>query len=581
MLHSQRMRQIAPEIDSLRLGCGWGTDDLGKPHALIETVGGDSHPCSIHILRMADTVREGVIEAGGVAGRYHCTDLCDGILQGTDAMDLSLPSREVMAFATEMHALGGHFDGVVLLSGCDKAIPAHLLAAARLDLPTIMVQSGVMEAGPASDALALPSMSLEQVGTIHSKLRRGEISASEYEYLRQHACPSPGSCAFLGTASSMQILAEAMGLSLPHSALRPPHVFEMERGCREAGRRIIKLIQEGTTFRRIVTQDALENALIVHAAIGGSTNVMLHLPALAQSLGLNWDWDKVQEINDRVPYIVNARPSGVYSTDLLWKAGGTYRILWELREFLHLDCLTVTGHTLGENLEDLHRSGWFARGNQNLAPYRITVRDIIRPTGEPLAPQGAFLFLRGSLSPEGAVLKRSAVAPSLRHMVGKARVFDRQEDAIDAIYSNKITPGDVIIIRYEGPKGSGMPEQFYVTEAIASNPALASSVALVTDGRFSGASRGPVIGHVSPEAAAGGPIALVANDDLIRIDLDQRRLDVVGIGGKELSATEIDDVLTERRSQLKERPRPDAPWLLRLYTRMALSAVQGGGLDLS
>lgn len=581
MLHSQRMREIAPEIDSLRLGCGWSIEDLGKPQVLIETVGGDSHPCSVHLLHMADVVREGIIEGGGVAGRYHCTDLCDGILQGTDAMDLSLPSREVMALATEMHARGGHFDGMLLISGCDKSIPGHLLAAARLDMPTIMVQAGVMEAGPASDALTLPSMSLEQVGTIHSKLRRGEISNAEYQYLREHACPSPGSCAFLGTASSMQILAEAMGLSLPGAALRPPHLFDMDRGCREAGRQIQKLIRDGVTFSRIVTQEALENAIVVHAAIGGSTNVMLHLPALAKSAGLQWDFAKVQEINDRVPYIVNVRPSGVHSTDLLWKAGGAYRIMWELREFLNLDCLTVTGRTLGENLEELQRSGFFARGNQNLAPFRLTVRDIIRPVSEPLAPQGALLFLYGSLAPDGAVLKRSAVAASLRHLVGKARVFDCQEDAIDAIYGDKVAPGDVIIIRYEGPRGSGMPEQFYVTEAIASNPTLASSVALVTDGRFSGASRGPVIGHVSPEAAAGGPIALVEEGDLILIDLDQRRLDIVGAGGKELSAAEMDSVLSQRRSQLMARPRPESPGLLSLYTKLALSANEGGGLDLT
>ena len=579
-LRSQRMRDLAPEVDPLRLGIGWSEEDLSKPQVLIESVAGDSMPCSIHLGELVEHVRDGVIEAGGASARYFCNDMCDGVAQGTEAMEYSLASREVIAFATEMHAFAGHFDGVVLLSGSDKALPAHVIAALRLDMPAIMVPGGVMEEGPAGDTLPHQTMSLEQVGTIHAQLQRGEISAREYAFLREEACPSKGTCAFMGTACTMQVLCEAMGLALPGSALRPAASFAMSRGSRQAGKAILGLIEKGITPRQVFTQKALENAIAVHAAIGGSTNAILHLPAFAHEAGLRFDYEAVQRINDRVPFIVNVRPSGRHTPDRLWFAGGVPRVMRELGELIHLDALTVTGRTVGENLEALEKAGWFEQMPRYLAARGLKVEDVVRPVSDPLRPEGAIAILRGNLAPETAVVKRSALDPSLRRFVGRARVFDSQEDALQAIFQDRIQPGDALVIRYEGPAGSGMPEQFYVTEAIVSNPALATKTALVTDGRFSGASRGPAIGHVSPEAAEGGPIAAVQENDLILVDIENRRLDLIGVDGEEKPAVEMERVIAERLERLPRRPLKHTRGLRGFFTHLASSAAEGAVLRL-
>lgn len=576
--HSQQMRRLGPEIDPLRLAVGWTWEDMEKPHILIETVGGDSHPSSSHLPRLATVVRDGAIESGGVVGRYDCTDLCDGILQGTPAMAYSLPSREIIAAATEMHARGGHFDGLVALSGGDKAIPGHLLALARLGLPAIHVPAGGMDPGPWGDSLPHGTMSLEQVGTIHAQLRRGQIDPQEYHFLCENACPSRGTCAFFGTAHTMQALSEALGLALPTSANRPAHLFAMERGCRQAGQQIIQLMRRGITTKDILTQEALENALIVHAATAGSTNALLHLAALAGEAGLRFDYAKVQQINDRVPFIANVRPSGEHAVPFFWYAGGVSRVMWELREVLHRDCLTVTGKTVGENLDELQKSGWLEQQLRFLQGYGLALRDIIRSPEDPVAAQGGIAILTGNLAPEGAVVKRSAVDPAMRHFTGRAQVFDSQERALEAIYAGRVKPGMALVVRYEGPRGSCMPEQYYVTEAIASEPTLNTGVALITDGRFSGASRGPCIGHVAPEAAQGGPIALVEDGDLIRVDLEAGRLDIVGVGGQELPSDEVGRTLAQRR-QRWQPPQPKfTAGLLGLYSRLASSAAAGAAM---
>ena len=574
-LRSQRMRAANPEMDSLRLGIGWTQEDLGKPHILIESVGGDSHPGSSHLVRLGEVVRDGIIEAGGAAAAYYCTDICDGIAQGTEGMRYSLASRDVMAMASEMHARAGHLDGVVFLSGCDKAVPGHLLAAARLDLPTVLLPGGVMDAGPWGDSLPKQTMSLEQVGTIHAQKLRGQIADQEYDFLREHACPSAGSCAFLGTACTMQVMAEAMGLALPTSAIRSPSGNEMQRGSREAGRTVLRLVRDGVTARQILTKEALENALVVHAAIGGSSNALLHLAALAAELEMDFSWDRLQEINDAVPFIVNVRPSGEYTPGAVWHAGAVPRIMWELRERLHLDALTITGKTVGENLENLNKLGWFIQAPRYLTQYRLQVRDIIASVQEPLQPHGATLVLRGNLAPDTAVVKRSAVASEMHHFVGRARVLDSQEAAIRAIYDKEITPGTALVIRYEGPRGNGMPEQFYVTEAIASDSVLSQSVALITDGRFSGATRGPCIGHISPEAALGGPIAVVEDGDLILVDLDQRRLDLVGVAGEDKTTAQMEKVIEARLARWTAPAPKFTSGLLALYTRLATAPSEG------
>jgi dihydroxy-acid dehydratase len=490
-------------------------------------------------------------------------------------MAYSLASREVIAMATEMHGAAGHFDGLVLISGSDKSLPGHLIGALRLNLPALFLHGGVMEPGPAAPNLAHGNMTLEQVGTIYAQLKRGEIDPRQYDFLREEACPSRGTCNFMGTACTMQVLIEAMGLALPSSALRPASSFALVRGAREAGKVVMDLIKRGLTPRQVLTQEALENALVVHAAVGGSTNALLHLPAFAREADLPFDYDLVQKVNDRVPFIANVRPTGEHTPDLLWYAGGVPRVMWELRDYLHLDAMTVSGRTVGENLEALKEAGWFDRIPQYLGNFGLQVRDVIRPAQDPLQPQGAIAILGGNLAPDKAVVKRIAVHPAMRHFVGRARVFDHQDDALAAIFAGQIKAGDALVIRYEGPRGSGMPEQFYVTEAIASNPELSSSVALITDGRFSGASRGAAIGHVSPEAAAGGPIAVVEEGDLILVDLEERRLDLVGVRGEERSPREMEQVIKERLTRWSPPPPKYSRGMLGLFTRSFTSASQG------
>ena len=578
-LLSQRMRAQAPEIDSLRLGTGYSIPDLDKPQILIDGVGGDSHPNSVHLPRLADLIRDGVMESGGAPARYTVTDMCDGIAQGTDAMDYSLASRELIAMVVEFHARAGHFDGMVLLSGSDKAVPAHLMAALRLNLPAIHVPGGVMEHGPVTEGLTHKTLTLEMVGAAYGKLRRGELDEDEFRFLCINACPTAGGCAFLGTSGTMQVMSEALGMALPGSALRPQHLMAMDRGCREAGNAAMRLVEQDLRARQIVTQDALENAIVVHAAIGGSTNVLLHLPAIAREAGLDWDLDRVREINDNTPFILNVRPSGEHTTNLVWFAGGVPAIMWELRHLLHLDVRTVTGRTLGQNLRQLRKDGWFAQMPRFLATYGLEKSDVIRSVKKPLAPQGTVAFLKGNLAPQGAVAKRTAIPASMRRFTGRARVFRRQEEALEAIYEGRIKPGTVIVIQYEGPRASGMPEQFYVTEAISSQPRLNTSVALLTDGRFSGASAGPCIGHVSPEAAAGGPIALVENRDLIEIDIDRGRVNLVGAKGKPLSRAAALSLLRERKRRWQPPKLEKQDGLLGLYTHLAASPARGAMLE--
>lgn len=571
MNHSQDMRQQAPEADSLRLGVGWSPEDLPKPWVLVETTGGDSHPCAVHLQKVGEHIRDGVLIAGGAVGRYDCTDMCDGVAQGTEAMDLSLPSRELIAMAVELHAVTGHFDGMVLVSGGDKSQPAHLIAAARLNIPSILVPGGVGDLGPSG-------FSLERVGTIDSELKRGQVEKDEAAFLCEHACMSSGTCSFFGTAGTMQLLSEALGMALPMSALRPSHLNLHQRGARQAGKQILSLIQNNIRPRDILTQIALHNALVVHAAAGGSSNVLLHLAALAKECGLAFDLNTVAEINNRVPLLLNVRPSGEHANHHVWYAGGAMRLMWELREFLHLDALTVTGKSLGENLSDLEKTGFYSQWPRFLENYRLTLTDVIRPVTNPLQSQGSLAILFGNLAPEGAVIKRSTVAQSMWQFTGPAKVFTGQKAAIEAVYQNKIQPGDCVVVTGEGPLAKGMPEMYYLTEAIASNPKLASSVALLTDGRFSGATRGPAVGHICPEAFVGGPIALVENNDLIEINLPGQSLKLVGVKGEPKSPAEIEALLGQRKDRWMPPDFTLQRGLRGMYQQLALPANQGGGL---
>ncbi|MHB1390230.1 MAG: dihydroxy-acid dehydratase [Thermoleophilia bacterium] len=566
-LHSQKMRW-GPEVDPLRIGCGWEPEDLAKPWLLIESSSGESHPGSVHLPGLVDLVREGARAAGLAVARYSCTDICDGIAQGTEAMSYSLASRDLLAMAAETHFGAGHFDGWVAVSGCDKAVPAHLIAAARLDRPTILLPGGVMHTGPGD-------ISVDRMGELYARLKRGEISEEEYRFHSLTCAPCPGACNFLGTAVTMQILTEALGLALPATACCPTTDARQADLARDTGARAASLIAAGTVFSEIVDQRSIHNALVMHAAIGGSTNAMLHLPALASELGLEFSWDRVREINNEVPWILNLRPSGEHTADLLWYAGGVPRVMWEVREHLHLDVPTVTGRTLGENLEAAREAGFFETGTATLTKNGIAAADIVRPVTAPMAPQGSLTILSGNLAPRGAVCKRSGVAPQMMVFEGRARVFDGQPAALTAMLSGQIEPGDVIVVRYEGPRATGMPEMFYLTAALASDEKLTQSVALITDGRFSGATRGPCIGHICPEAAAGGPIAAIHEGDRVRIDLDSGSIDLLPDAGEAGSPAQMQRLIKQRLADLPPWRPPVKKGLLGLYFRLAGPADQG------
>ena len=571
-LNSQRVRKLAPENDPLKIGMGWTLEDLEKPQILVESTFGDSHPGSAHLLEFTDLVMEGIRSAGGRGARYFVTDICDGIAQGHDGINYSLPHRDLMAGMMEVHGRSSGFDGGVFIASCDKSVPASLMGLARLDMPAVMVTGGVMDAGP-------NLLTLEQIGAYQAMCRRGEITPGELQFYKHHACPSCGACSFMGTASTMQVMAEALGMMLPGTALMPATGKEIRQAAEAAGKQVLKLVEAGIRPSDIMTPDAFENAIMVHAAISGSSNTLLHLPAIAHELGLRIDADTFDRMHRNAHYLLNIRPAGKWPAQFFYYAGGVPAIMEEIKSQLHLDVMTVTGKTLGENLEQLKGSGYYEHCETFLKPWGLKRTDIIRPFDDPISKDGTIAILKGNLAPEGAVVKHSAVPKEMFRATLTARPFDCEEDAIEAVLTHRIRPGDAVIIRYEGPVGSGMPEMFYTTEAISSDPELGKSIALITDGRFSGASKGPAIGHVSPEAAGGGPIALVEEGDLIRIDIPERRLDIVGVGGKPLPADEIARVLDERRRRWSPKPAKYTDGVLGLYAKHAVSPMKGGYME--
>ena len=540
-MKSQQLRKLAPELDSLRLGSGWKIDELSKPQIIVESSYGHSHPGSAHLDKLVDEGGIGIKEKGGRAANYFVTDICDGEAQGHDGMNYSLVSRDIMAAMMEIHVKATPFDAGVFIASCDKSVPAHLMAIARLDMPAIFMPGGIMKAGP-------NLLTLEQIGTYSAQYERKEITEEQFMVYKRDACPDCGACSFMGTASTMQVMAEALGIALPGSALIPAHLPELKETARKAGEHALGLAKEELKPSDIMTIQAFENAIMVHAAIAGSSNSLLHLPAIAHELGIQLSPDLFDKIHRKIPYLLNIRPSGFWPGEYFWYAGGVPAIMEEIKEFLHLDVMTVTGKTLEENLKDLQLNGFYENCHKYLPTLGVKVGDIIKPLHTPIKAQGAIAILKGNLAPEGAVVKHSAISPRLMQVTLKARVFDCEENAIEAVLQKKIHPGEAVFIRYEGPKGSGMPEMFYTTEAIASDPELVETIALITDGRFSGATRGPAIGHVSPEASEGGPIALVENDDLIRIDIPARTLDIIGTDSIERSVEEIEKILSERRA---------------------------------
>lgn len=572
MLKSQEMRHIAAEVDSLRIGTGWTAEELEKAQIMVNSSWGDSHPGSVHLGGLADIIKAGIAENNGKAAQYTITDICDGIAQGHDGMNYSLISREMIANTIEVQVKATPFDGAVFISSCDKSVPGQLMAIARCNLPSVFVPGGVMKAGP-------DNLTLEQIGAYHAKYLRNEIGEAEYTYYKRNACPGCGACQFMGTASTMQIMAEALGMALHGSALIPASGQEIKDWAKAAGKTVMELVNSNLTPGSIMTSQAFENAIMVHAAIAGSSNSLLHIPAIAHQLGIEIDAGLFDKIHRQIPHLCNIRPSGTYPAEYYWFAGGTPYVMEQIKNHLHLDVMTVTGKTLGENLEDLKNSGFYEKCHKYLVSAGTKKEDIIKSYSMPISKQGAIAVLKGNLAPEGAVVKHSALKKEMMTFTGIARPFDCEEEAYSAVVEKRIRPGDVVIIRYEGPRGSGMPEMFYTTEAIASDEELSGSVCLITDGRFSGATRGPAIGHVSPEAAEGGPIALVQEGDLIRIDIPSREINVVGAGGMEMPETEVNAILKLRKENYIRPELKEKTGILKIYSKLAVSPMKGGYME--
>ncbi|MBM4330540.1 MAG: dihydroxy-acid dehydratase [Deltaproteobacteria bacterium] len=566
---SSKVRQDWIQMDALCCGMDWDEADLSKPQILVEDVFGSSHPGSIHLDRLAQEVSIGVFQEGGKPAGFHGTDICDGWAMLHSGMNYSLPSREALCDLVEIHGRIIPWDGLVVISSCDKSVPAHLMAMARLNIPAIHFPGGTNRVGPNMSHSLL-------VGETATRMRRGEDVSREVRDYKLSACPGAGACQFMGTASTMQCMAEALGIALPGTALIPASLAEIGRLARQAGRQIMELSRKGIRPADILTPAAFENAMKVHAAISGSTNALLHLPAIAHELGIKIDAERFDRLNREIPYLANVQPSGVYLAELFWYAGGVPRVQMELRDFLDLKVLTVTGKTLEENLGHLEEEGFFRRGEGYLANFKLQREEVIRKAKDSKG-FGSIAVLKGNIAPEGAVVKYAAVSPEMLSHEGPARVFNREEEALQAILQGKIKPGSVIVLRYEGPRGSGMPEILATTEALATNPDL-NNTAIITDGRFSGATRGPCIGHVSPEAARGGPIAVVEDGDWIQIDIPNRVLSVVGCGGKQIGSQAAESILAERLKRWQPPIVQHPQGLLRRYSRQAESAMKGAYL---
>lgn len=567
-LESQKVRQISFEGDALRLSMGWSVEDLERVQVLVESTAGASHPSSYHLAELISEMEKGVLQAGGKPAVYTTTDICDGVAQAHGGMNYSLPSRDFIASMVEIHARATPFDAMVLTSAGDKAVPAHLMAIARLNIPALHLPGGAMSAGPCM-------RSNEELWHMSVQVRDGQMTKDEFLAFQRACCPTCGACQYMGTAATMQCMSEALGLALPWSALIPAVHAEIRRAARTTGQQVMRLVQMGMTPSRILTPQAFENAIVIHAAIGGSLNAVMHLIAIAREAGVPLSAERIDEIHRRVPVLVDTKTAGKYPTELFWYAGGVPKVMLELRDLLHLDVLTVSGNTLGENLETFSSNEMPKFAAMFLDNYKLTPQDLIYSADKPLKEEGSMALLKGNLAPLGATVKKSAVVKEMQVHQGPAKVFEREQDAVEALLDKTIQSGDVVVIRYQGPRATGMPEMFFMSELIASDPLLSKTTALVTDGRFSGATRGPCVGYLGPEALEGGPIALLETGDLVRIDIPGRALAVVGVAGVEKTPAEIDAILLERRAHW-QAPVMGHSGVLGQYTRLARPALEGG-----
>ena len=537
---------------SLFNALGYTKEEMDRPLVGIVSSYNEIVPGHMNIDKIVNAVKLGVAMAGGTPVVFPAIAVCDGIAMGHSGMKYSLVTRDLIADSTECMALAHQFDALVMVPNCDKNVPGLLMAAARINVPTIFVSGGPMLAGRVHGKKTSLSSMFEAVGA-HAA---GTIDDEELRYMEEKVCPTCGSCSGMYTANSMNCLTEALGMGLKGNGTIPAVFSERIRLAKHAGMKVMELLEKNIRPRDIMTEKAFINALTVDMALGCSTNSMLHLPAIAHEAGVNLNVDIANEISARTPNLCHLAPAGPTYIEDLNEAGGVYAVMNELnkKNLLNLDCITVTGKTVGENI----------KGCINTDP------EIIRPVENPYSVTGGIAVLKGNLAPDSAVVKRSAVVPEMLVHEGPARVFDCEEDAITAIKSGKIVAGDVVVIRYEGPKGGpGMQEMLYPTSYIA-GMGLGSSVALITDGRFSGASRGASIGHVSPEAAIGGPIAFVEEGDIIKINIPENTLDFV-ISDEELAK--------RKASFVPREPKIKTGYLSR-YEKLVTSADKGAILKI-
>lgn len=547
----KRGAQQAPHR-SLFNALGYTKEEMDRPLVGIVSSYNEIVPGHMNIDKIVNAVKLGVAMAGGTPVVFPAIAVCDGIAMGHSGMKYSLVTRDLIADSTECMALAHQFDALVMVPNCDKNVPGLLMAAARINVPTIFVSGGPMLAGRVHGKKTSLSSMFEAVGA-HAA---GTIDDEELRYMEEKVCPTCGSCSGMYTANSMNCLTEALGMGLKGNGTIPAVFSERIRLAKHAGMKVMELLEKNIRPRDIMTEKAFINALTVDMALGCSTNSMLHLPAIAHEAGVNLNVDIANEISARTPNLCHLAPAGPTYIEDLNEAGGVYAVMNELnkKNLLNLDCITVTGKTVGENI----------KGCINTDP------EIIRPVENPYSVTGGIAVLKGNLAPDSAVVKRSAVVPEMLVHEGPARVFDCEEDAISAIKSGKIVAGDVVVIRYEGPKGGpGMREMLNPTSAIA-GMGLGSSVALITDGRFSGASRGASIGHVSPEAAIGGPIAFVEEGDIIKINIPENTLDFV-ISDEELAK--------RKASFVPREPKIKTGYLSR-YEKLVTSADKGAILKI-
>ena len=536
---------------SLFNALGMTKEEMERPLVGIVSSYNEIVPGHMNLDKIVNAVKQGVAMAGGTPVVFPAIAVCDGIAMGHIGMKYSLVTRDLIADSTEAMALAHQFDALVMVPNCDKNVPGLLMAAARINVPTVFVSGGPMLAGHVKGRKRSLSSMFEAVGEYSA----GKLTADDVCEFEEKVCPTCGSCSGMYTANSMNCLTEAIGMGLRGNGTIPAVYSERIRLAKHAGMKIMELVEKNIRPRDIMTPEAFQNALTVDMALGCSTNTMLHLPAIAREAGVELNLEIANEISAKTPNLCHLAPAGPTYMEDLNEAGGVYAVMNELSKkgLLNLDCLTANGTTVGENIKNCV--------NKN--------PEVIRPVENPYSQTGGIAVLKGNLAPDSGVVKRSAVAPEMLVHEGPARVFDCEEDAIDAIKSGKIVAGDVVVIRYEGPKGGpGMREMLNPTSAIA-GMGLGSSVALITDGRFSGASRGASIGHVSPEAAVGGPIALVEEGDIIRINIPENKLDVL-VSDEELAA---------RRAKWQPREPKITTGYLARYHELVTSGNRGAVLE--